>query len=277
MATNSKQPPTSATSLLEATLKSWGLASLIPDAKKYLTGGYSADQVTIALQNTTAYKTRFAANAIREKAGLPVLSPASYIGLEDQYRQTMRQYGLPSGFYDKVSDFTNFIAGDVSPTELESRVQLAQQSYTTATASQKSEWQKLFGVASQGSAIAAILDPKTSLPLLQQQAAAVDVASAGADQGLNVSKAQAVKFGDLGVTLADARKAYADISTNLAAATSIGNRFGTPMDQSTLENAELGGDGKAAAALTNASDEEQGLFHANPGANTASLGISSSY
>ena len=73
---------------------------------------------------------RFAANQERIKNGLSALTPAQYIGLEDQYQNIMRNYGLPTSYYAKDSMGTQpgmnkLIANDVSSTELEDRIMTA--------------------------------------------------------------------------------------------------------------------------------------------------------
>jgi hypothetical protein len=81
------------------------------------------DAIIFAIREQPAYKKRFAGNAARLKAGLSELDPASYIGLENQFRQTLQSNGLPANFYDQAEDFQAFIEGDVSPSELNERVQ----------------------------------------------------------------------------------------------------------------------------------------------------------
>ena len=92
---------------------SYGIGSLAGKIVQYAQQGMSADTMAIELQNTPEYKQRFAANDIRIKNGMAVLSPAEYIATERAYRQVMSQAGLPTGFYDSQSDFTNFIANDM--------------------------------------------------------------------------------------------------------------------------------------------------------------------
>ena len=80
------------------------------------------DAIIFRLREQPAYQRRFAANAARIKKGLPELDPASYIALENQYRETLRSNGLPANFYDSEEDFRSLLEGDVSPSELNDRV-----------------------------------------------------------------------------------------------------------------------------------------------------------
>ncbi|HEY6021954.1 MAG TPA: hypothetical protein VIY48_19455, partial [Candidatus Paceibacterota bacterium] len=112
--------------------KSYGLESLAGKVYEFVKNGYSPDTVSILLQDTPEYKERFAGNEIRKKAGLPVLSAGEYLATEASYRQIMQSAGLPSGFYDQNSDFNNWIGGNVSPSEVQTRVDLATQATVLA-------------------------------------------------------------------------------------------------------------------------------------------------
>src|SRR5581483_2048777 len=106
-------------------LRQWGLQELAPDVLRLLQDGHSQDQVSVLIQDTDAYRKRFSGNDLRRKAGLAALSPAEYLATEASYRRIMESAGLPVGFYDQPSDFTTWIGADVSPNEIQSRVNLA--------------------------------------------------------------------------------------------------------------------------------------------------------
>src|SRR5215475_13221326 len=112
---------------LKSVFDSYGLGSLADKIYNYVKNGESADTISIQLQDTPEYKKRFAGNELRKKAGLPVLNPADYLATEASYRQIMQQAGMPSGFYDKPDDFDDWIGKNVSPSEIQSRVDLATQ------------------------------------------------------------------------------------------------------------------------------------------------------
>jgi hypothetical protein len=122
----------SAYDLLYEQFNKYGLSSLVEPLKNLITDpGVSPSEFTIRLRETEPYKQRFGANTQRIAKGLRSLNEAEYIGLEDQYQNIMRNYGLPDTYYTKGDlgrqpGFEKFIAGDVSPVELESRIQTAQ-------------------------------------------------------------------------------------------------------------------------------------------------------
>lgn len=92
-------------SLIKALLDQADLGSLADDLYGFIQQGYSADTITLLLQETSEWKRRFAGNEERKRRGLPVLTPAEYLAVESSYRQVMRTFGLPQGFYDEYSDF----------------------------------------------------------------------------------------------------------------------------------------------------------------------------
>ena len=97
-AAKDKEARQSAYDLLYSQFKQYGLESLVEGIKGLIQENVSPSEFAIRLQDTDAYKKRFAANQDRIKAGLRALTPAEYIGLEDQYQNIMRNYGLPSSY-----------------------------------------------------------------------------------------------------------------------------------------------------------------------------------
>jgi len=259
-------PNQSAYDLIKQTLADWGLSSLYDTAISYIQQGFSADEVTLKLEQTDQYKTRFAGNELRKANGLGTLSPAQYIALEDQYRQVLTQYGLPAGFYDQHSDFNNWIGGDVSAAELQSRAQIAKQQFIDAPQQVKDYWSN-FGL-SEGQAIASILDPShESLADLQRQAAAVEIGGTGGVYGVNVSKGQALQAADQNVSLDQARQAYQRIQAFGGLDNQIAKRFGGGFSQGDEVNSLLLGDSEASRRRDLAYSEEGAQFSGQGGAN----------
>jgi len=97
----------SAFDFLKLQFSEMGLGDLVSPLEDLIKEGISSSEMTLRLMNdpkyNKAYKTRFSANDARIAAGLKVLSPAEYIGLEDQYQNVMRNYGLPASYYMKDS------------------------------------------------------------------------------------------------------------------------------------------------------------------------------
>lgn len=262
--------------LMAQTLASWGLSSLGAELKNLiLKGDTSPDTLSLALSQTAAYKERFAGNAIRVKNGLSELNPAQYIAMEEQYQNVLQAYGLPKGFYDGHSDFTNFIGKGISAAELQARAQVAHDQYEAAPAATKQLWQTYFG--GKGDAIAAILDPNTATQVIQDRGQQVAIGGAAAAQGFGVNQKRAQQFQQAGVTLAGAQKAYSQIASSIGTDQSIAKRFGTTFGQADEENDLLLGQGDAAVKRATLYDEEKALFKGGAGSTAEGIGVSQSY
>jgi hypothetical protein len=195
------------TEQLSLLFKNYGLESLAPLIKQYVQDGYSADTVTLKLQDAPEYQRRFAGNESRKKAGLPVLSPAEYLATESAYKQIMRTAGLPEGFYDSYDDFSGFIGVDVSPSELKSRVDAASLSLEGSDPYYKESLQNMYGLSS-GDMLAYTLDPQRSLPFINKRVQSAQFGAAARRQGLNIGTSTAEQYADMGVTRQQAEQGF---------------------------------------------------------------------
>ena len=182
----------SAYDLLLAEFQRYGLGSLVEPLKGMIQQGATGGTLTLALQNTDAYKQRFAANQDRIKAGLSALSPAQYIALEDQYQNVMRNYGLPSSYWSKDSigtqaGFNQLIGGDVSAAELENRLIEAQQKVNQANPEVAQALKQFYPDITKGDILAYSLDPKNALNDIKRKVAAAEIGGSALAQGLGTS------------------------------------------------------------------------------------------
>jgi hypothetical protein len=169
------------------------------------------DAIIFAIREQPAYKKRFAGNAARLKKGLSELDPASYIGLENQFRQTLQSNGLPANFYDQTEDFQALIEGDVSPSELNERVQQGYRAVADADPAVKEQMKNLYGV-SEGQLAAYFLDPQRTAPLLTRQAQAANIAARGLEQGgIQLTGVFAEDLARRGITEQQARAGFAEV------------------------------------------------------------------
>lgn len=222
---------------------SYGLGTLAPKIYDYIKNGYSADTISILLQQTDEYKQRFAGNESRKTAGLPVLSPSEYLATEASYRQIMESAGLPSGFYDQPSDFTTWIGKNVSPTEIQSRVDLATQATTLSNPSYRQALNQM-GI-SDNQLTAYFLDPTRALPTLQKSAATAAIGAEALQQGLTFDTQYAQQLATSGVSQSTAHQGYAEIADTLDKYKTLANIYGGSYDQRTAENAAFLGDAAA--------------------------------
>lgn len=228
---------TDALTLIKSQLKDWGLDSLSSAIEGYLVGGDTPTVALAKLRETPAYKTRFKANELRKAKGLPALSEAEILGNESQYRQVMRSYGLPEGFYDSYEDFTNFLANDVSPQEMRDRVTMAAERYIFAPQEDKDQFSR-FGLT-PGQAIATILDPDRAEPLIRQTVTAIGLAAEASrafGQPERLSTDRAMELAKLGVTQENARQGFGRLAGSQEGDLALSRRQGFGVSEKDLED-----------------------------------------
>jgi hypothetical protein len=199
------------------------------------------DVIMFRLREQPAYQRRFSANATRARKGLPELDPASYIGLENQYREILRSSLGPdmAEMYDAPSDFKTLLEGDVSPAELNTRIQDGYRAVADADPEVKRQMQRLYGVTDQQLA-AYFIDPEKAATVLTRQARAAQIAARGAEQGgIQLTGALAEDLARRGITEAEAQRGFAEIGalgelrqtfageTALSTEQLVGSQFGT--------------------------------------------------
>lgn len=191
-------------------LDQYGLGSLAQWAWGELTAGKTESQVVLDLYNTPEFNAAFPEIGLRQQAGLPPISPADILSYRDQAMQLFRAAGLPAGFYDSPSDFTQFIAQDVSLSELQQRVNLASQAVYQAPKAVLDAFQRDFGVG-PGGLTAYFLDPSRAEPLLQQQFAAAQIGGAGTLAGYGTDASLDTRLAGEGVTFQGALSGFSDL------------------------------------------------------------------
>ena len=220
-ATNASNAATGASNgayaLLLSEFNKYGLGSLVEPLKDLIQQGLSPAEFSLALQNTTAYQKRFAANTDRISKGLSALSPAEYIALEDQYQNIMRNYGLPASYYAKgdlgiQEGFNKLLANDVSPTELEDRVLTAQSRVINANPEIKQALRAFYPDITDGDILAYTLDPTKALTDIKRKVTAAEIGGAALGQGLATSRTDAEYLARYGVTKDQAQTGYSTIA-----------------------------------------------------------------
>ena len=210
----------SAFDLLLAEFNRYGLGSLLDDVKGLIVSGADEASLTLALRQTKAYQSRFAANQTRINSGLRALSEAEYVTLEDQYQNVMRNYGLPATYYTKdatgkQAGFEKFIAGDVSASELEDRISIAQKRVIDAAPQVKEALKQFYPDIKDGDILAYTLDPTQGLANIQKKVLAAEIGGAAMGAKLGATAARAEELARYGVTAETARAGYGAIGGGL--------------------------------------------------------------
>jgi len=249
----------------------YGLASLGAKVLDLARQGYSEDTITLELQNTPEYQQRFAANAQRIKKGLTVLTPAEYLSNEDAYRQTLRAYGLTQ--FDNDAYVQQFIANDVSPSEMSTRVAMAVQRVQNADPAIAKTLKDYYGIGSSDM-VAYVLDPNQQLPKIQRQIAAAEIGTAARVQGLESGVAVAEQLAAQGITQAEAQKGYATIADILPTAEKLSAIYGTTLpgyDQAQAEQEVFNTLASAQRKRRALTEREIATFSGKAGTTKASL------
>lgn len=218
------------------TLATYGLSDLADYTYNEIIAKDITDPAAIIfkLRDQPAYKKRFGANAARLKAGLPELSPAEYIDLEDMYKTVIRSNGLPAGFYDSEDDTRKLLEGSVSPDEFQRRIKDGYNAVANADPEVKRQFKELYGVTDSELA-AYFLDPARGETILTTRARAAQIAARGAEQGgIQLSGAYAEELANRGFTEAQARTKFAEVGA-------LGELRQTFAGETALSNEQLAG------------------------------------
>jgi hypothetical protein len=246
----------SAYDLLFSEFDRYGLGALVEPLKGFVVEGLSPAEFTLRLRETDSYKKRFAANAQRVNKGLRALSEAEYIGLEDQYQNVMRQYGLPESYYQRgdmgiQQGFEKFIGGDVSATELEDRIQTAQNRVINAAPEVSKALREFYPDISNGDILAYALDPQQALNNIKRKVTAAEIGAGAMQAGLSTSAARAEELQRFGVTGEQARQGFQTIGGFLPRASQLGDIYAKqgegPFTQTTAEQEVFGTTGAVEA------------------------------
>ena len=272
-AENLRRAGQSAYDILLGEFNQYGLGSLVEPLKNLIVSGPSAAELTLALRATDAYQKRFAANAERIKKGLSALNEATYIGLEDKYQNVMRNYGLPASYYTKDSmgrqaGFEKFIAGDVSPTELEERVLTAQNRVINAPAEVTTALKKFYPDITNGDILAYTLDPEKGLSEIKRKVTAAEIGGAALSQGLQTEVSRAEQLAGYGVTATAARQGYQAAVPLIERGRQLADFYqDSPYTQATAEEELFGlaGAAEAGAKRKKLSSLEQASFTGRSG------------
>ena len=257
----------------------YGLGSLVEGIKGLVQENVSPSEFAIRLRQTEPYKKRFAANASRIANGLRALSEGEYIALEDQYQNVMRNYGLPATYYTKgdlgrQEGFEKFIAGDVSPAELEDRISIAQKRVIDAPPQVKDALKQFYPDIKDADILAYTLDPTRGLADIQKKVLAAEIGGAAMGQGLGTSASRAEELARFGVTAEAARQGYqtvADVAPRGSQLAAIYGQDAYGQAEAEQEVFGLAGSAEAGQRRKKLSELERSAFSGQAGTTAGAL------
>jgi hypothetical protein len=243
----------SAYDLLYSQFKLYGLESLVEPLKGLITSGASPSEFTIKLRESDAYKKRFSANQARIQKGLKAISEAEYLGLEDQYQNIMRNYGLPAEYYARgdmgtQEGFNKFIANDVSAAELEDRVMTAQSRVLNANPEVLASLKAFYPDITNGDILAYTLNPDKALTDIKRKVTSAEIGGGAMQAGLGITGTRAEELTAAGITKAQAQQGFGTIAGGLQRGSQLASIYGeNPYTQTTAEKEVFGLTGKTEA------------------------------
>ena len=269
----------SAYDLLLSQFTQYGLQGLVEPLKGLIQENISPSEFAVRLRQTEPYKKRFAANASRLTNGLRALSEAEYLSLEDGYQSVMRNYGLPASYYTKgdlgrQEGFEKFIAGDVSPVELEDRIATAQSRVINAPPMVKEALKQFYPDIKDADILAYTLDPTKGLQEIKRKVTAAEIGGAAMGQGLGTSASRAEELVRFGVTAESARQGYQTIAEVAPRGSQLAAIYGEgPYGQTEAEQElfNLTGSAAAGAKRKKLTELERSAFSGQAGTTAGAL------
>lgn len=201
-------------------LREFGLEGLIgnidnavQDDPTQFQGPFARQAIWRSVRETPQYRARFRGMELRRQRNLPVISEDDYLQIEQEFRDTLRANGMPTGFYDTQEDFANFIGNDVRQDELNTRIQAGYRAVTQTEPGVKEELQRLYGI-NESDVAAFLIDPtRFQQTEAVRKAEAARRANAAREQGIQLGATQAEELVARGVSQSRAQQAFAEIGT----------------------------------------------------------------
>lgn len=206
----------SARSIIETTLARYGLESMATWAWDRWLKGDSVEQIMLEIRETKTYQQRFPAMKQLAEEGRAI-TEEEYMSYEATIRQLVSTHGLPPQIYTNRDYIAELLINDISPSEAQSRMQLAESASLTAPEEYRQAAGELYGLsASEWASI--WLEPDRTLPELEKKFAAAAIAGEAtiADLG-QLEAATAERLVEAGVSLEQARQGFTQVSPSLAA------------------------------------------------------------
>lgn len=230
----------------------------------------------------TIFDERFAGNKLLREQGKTEYSYSSYVALEQELQDDLRNAGFPPGFYDDPQSIARFIGGEVSRAELRDRAQAAYAVVRQSDPNTVAELRNLYGV-NEGELAAYFLDPTkamdsigkrlTGQDLIRRVQAAQIGAQTRTQAGIGLSAQEAEQLAAQGVTQQSAREAATSIrqSEELFAPVMPGEE---QISQQEQLSGVLGLNAEAAQRIATRRRRRQAEFQQGGGFATTQTGVS---
>ncbi len=201
--------------------------------EKYIEFDKNIDLALGAVRQDTTYDNFFPGN--KRADGSVRLSEAEYGAVIESYKDDLRKFGVnPDIFAD---NFDQLIAGDVSPTEFQSRLNTVYSGIEQNIPEVKEYYAQNFGIdLSTESIFAAAVDTNVGDAILSGQILQSQIAGEAAASGFNISQSEVERLQRFGITQSQARQAFQTAQTEIPRIQELQQRGGvTPEDPFDIE------------------------------------------
>jgi len=201
---------------LRATLRRYGLEGLFETLNRAVISDPTLTRNTDALfgsiRETPIYIERFKGNIARTRNGYVPLSEAQYIAQEQSYSTTLKNSGMPKGFYDTKDDFANLMGNDISPAELSDRIENGYKMVANAPPEVVNQLKMMVPDITDATLAAYFLDPTKSGTQIEQMARAANIAAQGKIAGgMQLTGVQAQSLAQAGISTQQAKAGFSQI------------------------------------------------------------------
>lgn len=197
-----------------------GLGSLASQAWTMWNKGFDMnaimDDPANGIRASVVYKQNFPAMAALNAAGRGI-NEATYLAKENADLEIMKQYTLPPGVFDSKDYLGKLMINNVNTVDLTNRLNAAQNTVLSYDPAIKKYAQDTFGIGA-GDLMAWALDPTKALPVIQQQAQAMQIGGAAIQAGFGgagangeLTQEQSGALAAQGVTQAQAQQGFTNL------------------------------------------------------------------
>jgi hypothetical protein len=186
-------------------LRRYNLQELGEWLSQRITAGASEDQIWLELYDQPRFKLMYPEIAAREEmqrgSGITMepLDPEKILSLRSTYRAIMRSWGLPETFYTQDDDFFNLIVQDVSPDELNSRLETVNDRVRMAPPEVREAFNGVAGISGDSALFALFVDPAKAMPELEKLVRTAEAGGAAKRFGFALARTEMERLGGYGV------------------------------------------------------------------------------
>ena len=245
----------------------------ISQVKNLILTGTPVSEATLKLRATDEYAIRFAGNQERKNAGKNVYDEATYLTLENQYRETFGAYGLDNLLGDKKTTrakLAQYIGQDKSPVEIKKRIQMAVEQVQNRL-DVRLMFDSYYPDITDKDLISYFLEPKETLASLENKVNISSIGSTAMRQGLIADYEVAKELSEMGVSEEQAAAGYKNVAGVLPDAKRLTSIEGGKYTQSEAESAYLKQTASEQRKLAKLAEREQARFASSSGVNKTSL------